>query len=144
LPLGLAEHLALAGCRVSVVTSAEAVGTRLGTIGTADFGWIYPRVKRAGVEILTSKYVDRIDAGSVTLLDVQTAAETALQADTVIPVMLRFSNDALYRELAEAGVNVVRLGDCVAPRDADDALFEGTREGHAVEARAAAGRLAAV
>ena len=42
--------------------------------------------------------------------------------------MRREPDDALYRELRDSGQHVRRIGDCVAPREVDDAIFEAVRE----------------
>ena len=132
LPLGLAEHLAQAGRAVTIVTAHPVVGHRLGVDETVDFGWVYPRMLAAGVQVVGFSYLDRVERGRVVLSNVWTGAEATLEADTVILCMMRRSDDALYRELSEQEDGVVRVGDCVAPREVDDALFEGVREGLAV------------
>ena len=38
-------------------------------------------------------------------------------------------NDALFRELDGDGLELQRIGDCVAPRGVEHALFEGHRVG---------------
>jgi hypothetical protein len=46
--------------------------------------------------------------------------------------MLRTSDDALYHQLKARGLPVRRIGDCVAPREVDDAVLEGFREAQAL------------
>jgi len=46
--------------------------------------------------------------------------------------MLRTSDDALYLKLKARGLPVRRIGDCVAPREVDDAVLEGFREAQAI------------
>ncbi len=133
LPLGLAERLALMGRTVTVVTSQPAVGSRLGTDATVDLAWVYPRVLAAGVEIVTSSHVDHIESGRVVLSAVWEQRTRELEADTVVLAMMRWSDDVLYRQLSGGSFEVRRLGDCVAPREVDDALLEGVREGYAIE-----------
>jgi hypothetical protein len=53
-------------------------------------------------------------------------------ADTVVLSMLRTSDDALYHQLKARGLLVRRIGDCVAPREVDDAVLEGFREAQAI------------
>ena len=52
-------------------------------------------------------------------------------ADTVVMCTSRRPEDALYVEL-RSRPGVVRIGDCLAPREADDALFEGFRAGYEI------------
>jgi 2,4-dienoyl-CoA reductase-like NADH-dependent reductase (Old Yellow Enzyme family) len=132
LPLGLAEHFATSGHSVTVVTAHPSIGHRLGTQATVDFAWVYPRALAAGARIAAFSFIDRIERDRVVLTNVWTGAEEALGADTVILCMMRHSEDALYHELEQDGAAVLRIGDCVAPREVDDALFEAVREGSLV------------
>jgi hypothetical protein len=133
LPIGLAEALALAGRDVTILTPHAGVGGRLGPDRTAEFGWAYPRIAEAGVRVQPHSYLRAIEAGRVIAGGVWDDSETILEADTVVPVQLREARDALYHELRGAGDgDVRRIGDCVAPRELDHALFEGVREGHAI------------
>lgn len=63
-----------------------------------------------------------------------------IEANTIVPCMLRKANEDLYLGLRAAGANVERIGDCLAPREVDDAGSEGFRAGllYAESARDAA------
>lgn len=130
LPLGLARLLAEAGRQVTVVTCDAMPGRKLEA--TLDWPWIMPRVTAAGVTLLTSTFVERIEAGQVELHSAVGGAPQVLAADTVVLSMMRQSNDSLYHALKARGVPVRRIGDAVAPREVDDAVLEGFREGHAL------------
>src|SRR5262249_9156020 len=60
---GLAEQLALTGRRVTIVTAGAQIGHRLGPKMSAELGWDYPRLIAAGVQILTSSSLERIEPG---------------------------------------------------------------------------------
>jgi 2,4-dienoyl-CoA reductase-like NADH-dependent reductase (Old Yellow Enzyme family) len=130
LPLGLARLLAGSGRQVTVVTSDAMVGRKLEA--TLDWPWIMPRVVAAGVQIRTSTFVDRIGVGEVELRSALGGAPEVIAADTVVLSMMRESEDSLYQQLHSRGVAVRRIGDAVAPREVDDAVLEGFREGLAV------------
>ncbi|MGE0330291.1 MAG: FAD-dependent oxidoreductase [Ramlibacter sp.] len=130
LPLGLARLLAGTGRQVTVVTCDAMAGRKLEA--TLDWPWIMPRVTAAGVALRTSTFVERIDAGQVQLHSAVGGAPEVMAADTVILSMMRQSDDSLYHQLKALGVPVRRIGDAVAPREVDDAVLEGFREGHAV------------
>jgi 2,4-dienoyl-CoA reductase-like NADH-dependent reductase (Old Yellow Enzyme family) len=132
LPLGLAELLAEPGRTVTLVTSQMAVGSRLGPDATVDLAWVYPRVVAAGVEVFTSAYVDRIEPGRIVLSDAWGRGTRELMVDTVVLSMQRESDDALFQALSAEGLDLRRVGDCVAPREVDDAMLEGVREGFAL------------
>jgi len=130
LPLGLARLLAAAGKQVTVVTTDAMAGRKLEA--TLDWPWLMPRVVAAGVQLRTSTSVEAIGAGEATLRSTLGGAEERVAADTVVLSMMRESDDGLYHELKGRGVPVRRIGDCVAPREVDDAVLEGFREGHAI------------
>jgi NADPH-dependent 2,4-dienoyl-CoA reductase/sulfur reductase-like enzyme len=130
LPLGLARLLATAGKQVTVVTHDAMVGRKLEA--TLDWPWIMPRVAAAGVRLHASTFVERIAPGMVTLRSAFGGEATDVAIDTVVLSMMRESEDGLYHQLRERGLAVRRIGDCVAPREVDDAVLEGFREGHAI------------
>jgi pyruvate/2-oxoglutarate dehydrogenase complex dihydrolipoamide dehydrogenase (E3) component len=130
LPLGLARLLAGLGRQVTVVGSDAMLGRKLEA--TLDYPWVMPRVAAAGVQLRPSTFVERIDAGEVELRGALDGAVQRHAADTVVLSMMRESEDALYHQLKSRGLRVRRIGDCVAPREVDDAVLEGFREGHAI------------
>jgi 2,4-dienoyl-CoA reductase-like NADH-dependent reductase (Old Yellow Enzyme family) len=132
LPLGLAEKIAHTGRGVTIATPHLAVGGRLGSDATVDFAWIYPRLLACGVEIVTAHHLTHVGAGHVGLVSAWGEARMEIEADAVVLCMTRRSDDALYSELRSAGLEVRRIGDCVAPREADHAIFDGLREGLAL------------
>jgi hypothetical protein len=130
LPLGLARLLAARGREVTVVTADGMMGRKLEA--TLDWPWLMPRVVAAGVAIKTSTTVDRIEAGRAVLRSTLAGGPETIAADTVVLCMLRTSDDTLYHQLKARGLPVRRIGDCVAPREVDDAVLEGFREGQAI------------
>jgi 2,4-dienoyl-CoA reductase-like NADH-dependent reductase (Old Yellow Enzyme family) len=129
-PLGLAEYLIGLGKQVTLVTSQLTIGEAVGFTGTHELAWVLPRIRRAGTQIFTSTYLDRIAPGLAMLSDVWTQERSEIAADSVVLCMLRHSSNALYHQLRTTDLNIRRIGDCLAPREADDAIFEGHREGH--------------
>jgi NADPH-dependent 2,4-dienoyl-CoA reductase/sulfur reductase-like enzyme len=132
MPIALAIRLAEAGRSVTVVTQQAAVGRRIGPDSTVDFAWLYPRAIRAGVEVVTEVALERIEAHRVILRGVFSPVEQEIAANDVIFCLQRRSDDDLYRTLRQDGAEVRRIGDCVAPREVDDALFDGLRVARAI------------
>ena len=131
LPMGLARLLAAAGRKVTVVTSDAMPGRKMEP--TMDWPWVMPRVAQAGVALRTSTFVERISAGEVELRSALGGDSERVPADTVVLSMMRQSEDSLYHQLKSRGIRLRRIGDCVAPREVDDAVLEGFREAHAIE-----------
>jgi len=130
LPLGLALMLAQHGRTVAVVSRHLFAGSQLTVTG--DLPWLYPQLTEAGVTILGQSVVDRIETGSVDIRSVWGGAERSLEADTVILSMMRRSDDSLHRSLTARGIAATRIGDCLAPREVDDAIYEGFAEGRRI------------
>jgi hypothetical protein len=129
---GLAELLSDRGRTVEIVTVFPFVGVKLLPAGTVDYAWVYPRLAEAGVVLTAHTFVESIGAGTVTLRNAWSGETRETAADTVVFVMGRRSNDDLYHALKQHGRDVVRIGDCVAPREVDDATYEGMKCGLSV------------
>lgn len=126
LPIGVARLLAQNGKEVTVVTHEPALGQKLKP--TLELPWVYPRLLGAGVRVVPSASVERIERGRLLLTDIWNHQPSELPSDTVILCMMRRSCNALFQELHGRLDGVLRLGDCLAPREIDDAIFEGFRE----------------
>jgi hypothetical protein len=125
LPLGLARHLQAIGKTVTVVTWDDGVGRKMHA--TNELPFMLPKVISAGIELLTGTYVDRVNENSVDLVGRWTGKSSSIKADTVVLSMLRTADESLYLRMKSTGINVARVGDCLAPREVDDAIVEGFR-----------------
>jgi 2,4-dienoyl-CoA reductase-like NADH-dependent reductase (Old Yellow Enzyme family) len=130
LPVGLARLLAASGREVTVVTSDAMNGRKMEA--TLDWPWVMPRAAQAGVKLRTSTFVERIATDQVELRNSLSGATERIAADTVVLCMMRESEAGLYHQLKARGLQVRQVGDCVAPREVDDAVLEGFREAHAI------------
>ena len=73
-----------------------------------------------------------MDAHSVMVSSVWGGDARRVPADTVVLSMLKVAEDSLETELAEVGLPVKKLGDCVAPREVDDATYEAVMLGTSI------------
>ena len=89
----------------------------------------------------TGVMLEGIEAGRLAAKD-HLGDPLELEADAVVLVTQRLSDDALYRELKAAGTEalaedgieaVYRIGDCVAPRIIAEAIFDGHRLGREID-----------
>ena len=69
------------------------------------------------------------DADGATVKSTQTDVEERLPADTLVIAETPVAETSLASELAAAGVAFHQIGDCVAPRRASLAFFEGRELG---------------
>jgi 2,4-dienoyl-CoA reductase (NADPH2) len=124
----VAELLADRGCAVTVVTPGMVVGQDLGI--TLDLEHWNIRAAAKGIAQLTDLVPMGFTGEGLTLLHHPTGEQQLLPCDWVVLAVPPKPVDALYFELAGvAGLEVHRIGDCVAPRRAHAAVIEGDRVG---------------
>jgi 2,4-dienoyl-CoA reductase-like NADH-dependent reductase (Old Yellow Enzyme family)/thioredoxin reductase len=130
--LGLAEHLADNGHDVEIVTRHLHVGAA--TAATLDMGHVYPRVTSKGVVLTPQHVVDAItESGAAVITRVWDGAARLHAVDSVVLSMTRLPQIRLYRELRSRGIaHIHRIGDCLAPRQVDEAMYEGEQIGRAL------------
>jgi 2,4-dienoyl-CoA reductase-like NADH-dependent reductase (Old Yellow Enzyme family) len=128
----LALGLAAAGRDVELVTSHLHASPL--TLQTGDFPWLMPRLLKSTVTLSTQSYVERILPGETVIGSIwNDSPPRTIEADTVILATMRKSQAQLYQELDASGLTgLTRIGDCVAPRDVDDAIYEGMQAGLAI------------
>jgi dimethylamine/trimethylamine dehydrogenase len=129
----LALRLAGLGHEVTIATPSEAVAA------WCNFTLEGPRLREqlhaVGVVMLSDTMAEAIVPGAVQLQHGYGGAPFEVEADAVVLVTQRLSNEALYLELAgdaealaASGIEAVyRTGDCVAPRWLVDTVFDGHR-----------------
>jgi dimethylamine/trimethylamine dehydrogenase len=135
--VSLAEKLALEGHNVTIMSHQSHIARYM------DFTLETPnqmrKLHKLGVDVVTEHVATRLEHGKVHAANVfdTDGHEKAWEADAVVLVTQRRSNEALYRELKdkvgfdalkkEGITGVFRIGDCVAPRLIADAVFDGHR-----------------
>lgn len=129
--LGLAELLAEAGKQVEVVSRHLTVGANLVTTG--DLGHLYPRVVGLGVTVTAQHFVAEIADGEATIASIWGGGEHRTGLDSIVLNMSRSPERGLFDELrGRFGGEIHRIGDCLAPRHVDEAIYEGEQVGRAL------------
>jgi 2,4-dienoyl-CoA reductase-like NADH-dependent reductase (Old Yellow Enzyme family)/thioredoxin reductase len=121
--LGTALHLAEAGHEVTIVTSAAVVGA--GLYHSAADGPLRQRFAAAGGEMRPSTVVLSWDGAEVAVRSTLTAATETLSADTLVIAETGRAETSLADALTARGIAFEAIGDCVAPRRASLAIYEG-------------------
>ncbi len=121
--LGTALFLAEAGHEVTVVTSAAVVGG--GLFHSAADVPLRGRFTKAGGIMRPNTVVLAWDAGGADMRSTLTGAVEQLPADTLVIAETPVAETSLAGELTAAGVPFHEIGDCVAPRRASLAFYEG-------------------
>lgn len=125
-----AEFLADRGCNVEIITPGMVVGQDLGITLDMENWWI--RAGEKGITQSTDLVPMGMDGKTLNLLHHPTGSDATREPDWVVLAVHAQPVEWLYFDLKEAGVNVERVGDCVAPRRAHAAIVEGERAGAAV------------
>lgn len=122
-PIGIAvvEWLAAAGRTVSIVVPDQICGTLLSLSG--DLADANVRLQRAGVDRQLRARIRRAAEGAVHLEDVWTGQARTVPAAVVVDCGHRLPDSSLYDQRP----GTLRAGDCVAPRTALEAVYEGRR-----------------
>lgn len=129
--LSVAEHLADQGREVEVISPLLFVG--MGLMSSPDLGATYRRILNKGVVFTPSAMVKEISGTTVTIFNVYTQAERTIEeVDTVVAIMGNQAENQLYRALKGKVPELHAVGDCLAPRKAIDAIYEGYTMGRRV------------
>ncbi len=123
----VAELLADRGCRVEVVTPGMVVGQDLGITLDMENWWI--RADAKGIVQSTELVPMGFDGEVLSLQHHPTGQMVERRPDWVVCAVPAAPLESLYFELRAAGVEVHRVGDCIAPRRAHAAVVEGERIG---------------
>lgn len=125
---GITEVLLDRGHQVELVTPLPSVFPA--TAVTLDMSPLYKRILGKGLSYTTNAWVTEVRGCSVDVLNLYTGAIEALDdIDTIVLATGRVSDDDLYFELKEIVPVLHRIGDCVAPRQIDHAIYEGELAG---------------
>jgi dimethylamine/trimethylamine dehydrogenase len=136
---GVAEKLVADGFQVELVTCHDLVSPL--SDETLEGPLLRQHLHETGIGMRTGCLLTGIEPGRVTAKD-HLGEPLELEADAVVLVTQRLSNEQLFLELqtdedalrTEGIEAVYRIGDCVAPRLIAEAVFEGHRLGREIDA----------
>jgi 2,4-dienoyl-CoA reductase-like NADH-dependent reductase (Old Yellow Enzyme family) len=121
--LGTALHLAEGGHEVAIVTSAAVAGA--GLYHSAADGPLRRRFVAAGGVMRPSTVALGWDGTALTIRSTLNEAIDTLLADTLVIAETGRAETSLADELSARGIAFDAIGDCVAPRRASLAIYEG-------------------
>lgn len=122
-----AEVLADRGCAVEILTPGMVVGQDLGI--TLDMENFCMRAGQKGIVLTPDSVVMGWNGQVLSVLHHVSGRMLDVAADLVVLAVSGSPVDALYNELLGVGVDVHRVGDCLAPRRAHSAVIDGDRVG---------------
>ena len=127
-----AQRLATRFTAVTIVTARERIGHDVSLINRQG---IYQRLHDSGVEIICNVEPCNLDTLEDARLQLRNVYSGAIEMiDNVVALThasSRVPNNELRRPLQEAGLEVIAVGDCRAPRS----LLATTKEAYEVAAR---------
>jgi dimethylamine/trimethylamine dehydrogenase len=134
--VSLAEKLAMEGKQVTIMTHLGHIAPYMHF--TLEAPNMHRRLHELKVEIVTYQMPTQIANGGLKSAHVYDEEHvTDWEADAIVLVTQRRSNEALYRELKDnVGIDTLRgegitgfyrIGDCEAPRLVADCVFSGHR-----------------
>jgi 2,4-dienoyl-CoA reductase-like NADH-dependent reductase (Old Yellow Enzyme family)/pyruvate/2-oxoglutarate dehydrogenase complex dihydrolipoamide dehydrogenase (E3) component len=121
---GVVEVLLDEGRDVELVTRFNALfpATQL----TLDMPILCGRVLGKGLRYRLHSWARSIESGALRVYDLYTGSEETMGVDSIVLATGPLPNDGLQAQLRAAGVGEVQcVGDCVAPRKLDHAIYEG-------------------
>ncbi len=125
-PLGLAELLAGAGATVTIVTPRARAGEEAAQ--ALELPHVLPTLARLDVQILTGHLLEAVGDDGVELIEQWSGRRRLLpEVDRVVLAMGRSADDRLARELQARGLAPHVIGDALAPRSVDEAMFDAER-----------------
>jgi NADPH-dependent 2,4-dienoyl-CoA reductase/sulfur reductase-like enzyme len=120
---GTAWHLAEQGHQVTLATPDPIIGKELQRT-SADFP-LRSKLKKLGAEMLINTCVGQWHGNAATLVDILDMSEQKRPFDSLVLALTNVADTWLADELRGAGIPIVTVGDCVAPRHAPAATYEG-------------------
>ena len=121
---GVTEVLLDRGKQVEVVSHFNALFPL--TLYTLDIAHVYNRLFTKGLTYRLNSWAAGIEGTTLSVFNLYTGAGEAIEdVDTLVLATGPKANEELYLELKGKVENLHRIGDCVAPRKLDHAIYEG-------------------
>jgi hypothetical protein len=122
------EALLDRGKRVELVSRWHALFPS--TLTTLDMFHVYSRLLSKGLGYRLNSWATGIEGDCVSVVNLYTGAADMLEGvDTVVLATGPKANDELYFALKGRVERLYRIGDCLAPRKLDHAIYEGELAG---------------
>ena len=128
--LGLAEHLAVTGSHVSLCVNGAMAGETMQLYARNHY---VGRLHKLGVETRTHVRLFGADEDTAYFQDTLTGDAVVLEGtDTLVLALGHVPDDGIATELEDLAGEIHMIGDCVAARTAEEAVYEGMIVGHTI------------
>jgi hypothetical protein len=92
----------------------------------------FARWREKRIRLLTLTRPLRFEGGTLTLENASCGDISTLRVDVVVGCIPPAAHHPLESPLVDAGLDPILIGDCLAPRNALEAIFDGHRAGRAL------------
>ena len=124
---GLAERLALAGSSVTLCVNAALAGEALQLYARNHY---VGRLHKLGITIRTHMRLFGVDEDTVYFQDTLTGEPVLVEdTDTLVLSMGHVGDESMHERFSGLAGEVIPIGDCVAARSAEEAVYEGMLAG---------------
>ncbi len=117
----VALHLSENGSQVTVVEMLPKIGAQLESMTKK---LLIRKLMDNGVEIRTGFRLCRVKENGVIVAD-DKGTEVFIEGDSVVIAVGSRPDDSLYRQIKTLGYEIHQIGDCLEPRSAKSAIYEG-------------------
>ena len=124
----VALHLAENGCPVTVVEQLPKIGGQLESITKKV---LISRMKENGIKSMAGHRLSRVEDNGVFVTD-QEGNEVFIEAESVVVSIGNKPDNSLYDQIKSLGMVLYQIGDCLEPRSAKAAIYEGAVIGRAI------------
>lgn len=124
----VALHLSDNGCRVTIVEMLPKIGARLESMTKK---LLIRKLMDNGVKVNTGFKLSRVEDNGVVVED-RNADKVFIEADAVVIAVGSRPEDSLYLQIKDLGYEIHQIGDCLEPRSAKSAIYEGAVLGRSI------------
>jgi len=117
----VALHLSENGRQVTIVEMLPQIGAQLESMTKK---LLIRKLKDNGVEIKTGFRLSKVEDNGVVVAD-NNDKEVFIEADDVVIAVGSRPDDSLYNQIKTLGYEIHQIGDCLEPRSAKSAIYEG-------------------
>jgi 2,4-dienoyl-CoA reductase-like NADH-dependent reductase (Old Yellow Enzyme family)/thioredoxin reductase len=124
----VALHLAEHGCPVTIVEMLPKIGTRLESMTRKI---LINKLVENKVKVLTECRLSKVVGDGVVLIDAEDK-ESFVKADRIVITIGNRPDNRLFDQIKPLGYEIHQIGDCLEPRSARAAIYEGAVLGRAI------------
>jgi 2,4-dienoyl-CoA reductase-like NADH-dependent reductase (Old Yellow Enzyme family)/thioredoxin reductase len=124
----VAHHLSKNGCPVIIVELLPKIAGQLEPITRKV---LLGKLKANNVQMMTENKVSRIEEEGVVVMGTD-EKESFIEAETVVMAVGNKPVDGLYKKIKAKGITSYQIGDCLEPRSAKAAIYEGAVIGRTI------------